>query len=85
VGAGWFHRIFLPHPDYYSSMKLRILYLCPIYLTIKCRVKKSLKRSCSTKVKWYTELVKREGRESTARDIPVESYVYAYLKAIDSA
>jgi hypothetical protein len=33
----------------------------------------------------YKELVEREGRESTARDIPVESYVYAYLKAIDSA
>jgi hypothetical protein len=33
----------------------------------------------------YKEIVEREGRESTARDIPVESYVYAYLKAIDNA
>jgi hypothetical protein len=33
----------------------------------------------------YKELEEREGRESTTRDIPVESYVYAYLKAIDSA
>lgn len=33
----------------------------------------------------YKELVEREGRESTARGIPVESYVYAYLKAVDSA
>jgi hypothetical protein len=33
----------------------------------------------------YNELVEREGRESTARGIPVESYVYAYLKAVDSA
>jgi hypothetical protein len=33
----------------------------------------------------YKELEEREGRESTARDIPVELYVYAYLKAIDSA
>jgi len=33
----------------------------------------------------YKELEEREGHESTARDIPIESYVYAYLKAIDSA
>jgi hypothetical protein len=33
----------------------------------------------------YKELEEREGRESTARDIPIESYVYAYLKAIDNA
>ena len=33
----------------------------------------------------YKELEEREGRESTAKDIPVESYVYAYLKAIDSS
>ena len=33
----------------------------------------------------YKELEERERRESTAKDIPVESYVYAYLKAIDSS
>lgn len=33
----------------------------------------------------YKELEERERHESTARDIPIESYVYAYLKAIDSA
>ena len=33
----------------------------------------------------YKELEELERRESTARDIPVESYVYAYLKAIDSS
>ena len=33
----------------------------------------------------YKELEERERRESTAKDIPIESYVYAYLKAIDSA
>ena len=33
----------------------------------------------------YKELEEREGRESSARDIPIESYVYAYLKAIDNA
>lgn len=33
----------------------------------------------------YKELEEREGRESTARDMPIESYVYAYLKAIDNA
>jgi hypothetical protein len=32
----------------------------------------------------YKEFVEREGHESTARDIPVESYIYAYLKATDS-
>jgi hypothetical protein len=32
----------------------------------------------------YKELEECEGRESTARDIPIESYVYAYLKAIDN-
>ncbi|MPZ08348.1 MAG: hypothetical protein GEU26_18365 [Nitrososphaeraceae archaeon] len=33
----------------------------------------------------YKELEERERRESTAKDIPIESYVYAYLKAVDSA
>lgn len=33
----------------------------------------------------YKELEERERRESSARDIPLESYVYAYLKAVDSA
>ena len=33
----------------------------------------------------YKELEERERRESSARDIPLESYVYAYLKAIDSS
>ena len=33
----------------------------------------------------YEELEERERSESSARDIPLESYVYAYLKAIDSS
>ena len=33
----------------------------------------------------YKELEERERRESSTRDIPLESYVYAYLKAIDSS
>jgi hypothetical protein len=67
-------------------LKPRILYLCPIYLEHTMPNKKELEEIIINKGEMvYKELEEREGRESTTRDIPVESYVYAYLKAIDSA